>query len=273
MSTVYILKLEHDKYYVGSTDNIEVRINAHSSGGGALWTKLHKPIRVVEVIRGCDEFDEDKYVKKYMHRYGIDNVRGGSYVFEKLDAATKKFLEREMLHSSRACFKCGKLGHFVKECPTRTAPEAQANSVEENLLDFQHDEETHSNAEPPSFVSPPVLRPAAASVPFLAQLMSCDKCKTTGHTAESCLVSPYCNVRVINTPPLIGDETVALIRGQPHTSIELTKSRSELFQEKTSNPIHSTNEGSAVDDETIQTASISPGTSTSTPSEEGCLVM
>lgn len=44
MTTIYILKLEHDCYYVGKTNNYSKRINDHLNNNSVLWTKLHKVI-------------------------------------------------------------------------------------------------------------------------------------------------------------------------------------------------------------------------------------
>ena len=80
MFNIYILLCNNNKYYVGKTkNNINKRLTQHFNGTGSLWTKKYKPIELIEEINNCDEFDEDKYVKKYMSIYGIDNVRGGSY--------------------------------------------------------------------------------------------------------------------------------------------------------------------------------------------------
>ena len=50
---LYVLKLEHGKYYVGFTGmkNPYDRIMQHvaGEGDGAEWTELHKPIEVVEI--------------------------------------------------------------------------------------------------------------------------------------------------------------------------------------------------------------------------------
>jgi hypothetical protein len=81
--TIYILQLEHDKYYVGIAKNSEKRILQHFEYNGSAWTKLHKPVRILNQFVG-DEFDEEKYTLQAMDKYGVDNVRGGSYCQVKL---------------------------------------------------------------------------------------------------------------------------------------------------------------------------------------------
>lgn len=31
-----------------------------------MWTKEYKPVKVVELLKGCDDYDENKYTLKYM---------------------------------------------------------------------------------------------------------------------------------------------------------------------------------------------------------------
>jgi len=80
---VYVLELQDDCWYIGSTHNLNFRYAQHLMGKGAGWTRLHKPIRVAEVI-----FEEDgetglklenTVTKRYMEEYGRDNVKGGSW--------------------------------------------------------------------------------------------------------------------------------------------------------------------------------------------------
>jgi GIY-YIG catalytic domain len=80
MVYIYVLQLEHGKYYVGKTTQPNVRLDAHSQGAGSTWTKMHKPIKLLRLIPDCDDYDEDKYTRFYMDKYGIENVRGGSFV-------------------------------------------------------------------------------------------------------------------------------------------------------------------------------------------------
>jgi len=122
MTTIYILKLMDDCFYVGKTNDIEKRYFEHTSGNGALWTKKHRPIKIEKTIDNCDPFDEDKYVKKYMAMYGIDKVRGGTYVKEILDDEQIKILQKEINASMDLCNNCGQAGHFVKDCKVNNKP-------------------------------------------------------------------------------------------------------------------------------------------------------
>ena len=79
MFSIYILRLEDNKYYVGKTNNIKKRIKQHKESYGSSWTKKYKFIEMIDVIETNEHFLEDMYVKKYMNRYGINNGRGGSY--------------------------------------------------------------------------------------------------------------------------------------------------------------------------------------------------
>jgi len=74
MITIYILKLEHDKYYIGKTTNPDFRISQHFELCGSSWTKKYKPLEIVEVIYNCDNFDEDKYTIMYMEKFGINTL-------------------------------------------------------------------------------------------------------------------------------------------------------------------------------------------------------
>ena len=85
MVFIYALQLENSKYYIGKTTNPDFRLGQHFDSNGSSWTKLHKPIRLHQLIPDCDAYDEDKHTLIYMDKYGIDNVRGGSFVQVILD--------------------------------------------------------------------------------------------------------------------------------------------------------------------------------------------
>ena len=114
---IYVLKLENDKYYIGKTDKmVKERFNEHLSGYGSVWTALNKPIEIIESKENPDTFDEDKYTKIYMSKYGINNVSGGSYVTIELPEYQFKSLEQELCTSKNKCFKCHGNGHFADKC-------------------------------------------------------------------------------------------------------------------------------------------------------------
>ena len=115
---LYILKCKDGKYYVGTTNlDTSKRLMQHMKGNGSAWTKKHKPLWIEKEILNCDKYDEDKWTKVYMDKYGINNVRGGSYSQIKLPNNTVDLLEREVNHANQKCLFCGKSGHFIKQCP------------------------------------------------------------------------------------------------------------------------------------------------------------
>jgi predicted GIY-YIG superfamily endonuclease len=77
---IYVLQLHGDEttdsfFYIGYTQNLIRRLDEHFNGHGAEWTKLHRPVRVVEVVLG-ERADEKSKTLEYMRRHGWARTRG-----------------------------------------------------------------------------------------------------------------------------------------------------------------------------------------------------
>ena len=119
-TTIYILRLVEKNWYIGRSKNIEKRFTQHLKGEGSEWTKKYPPIKIFESIPNSDPFDEDKYVKIYMNKYGIDKVRGGTYCQLELTKSQIYHLRNEIRMANDLCMRCGRNNHFVKNCYAKT---------------------------------------------------------------------------------------------------------------------------------------------------------
>jgi hypothetical protein len=130
MLYIYILELESNKYYIGKTTNPEFRLDKHfdtSTSGASIWTNKYKPVKIIEIHANSDNFDEDKYTLKYMEKYGIDNVRGGSFC--------QIVLDQEITNT---------INKMIKNSTDKNNLESIKTEYEEYLQKFNNIEETHN---------------------------------------------------------------------------------------------------------------------------------
>jgi predicted GIY-YIG superfamily endonuclease len=82
MQTIYKLRQVENKFYVGTTRNLELRLRQHQTGEGSMWTRKYKVIEVYEKKEVPEEFssgEETKQTLQMMLKHGINNVRGAEY--------------------------------------------------------------------------------------------------------------------------------------------------------------------------------------------------
>jgi cellular nucleic acid-binding protein len=134
MEQIYVLQLENSKYYVGKTADVMKRFEQHKSGSGSAWTSKYKPVKMLECRALSGEHDENNVTKDYMKKYGINNVRGGSYTQVSLPADVESVLQREFRGNADVCYKCNLAGHFANQCPleaTQLCTRLEHGSVEQ----------------------------------------------------------------------------------------------------------------------------------------------
>ncbi len=150
MVYIYILQLEQGKYFVGGTHNPEFNLHKHFDPTGSQWTLTYPPISLLYLITDCDEYDEDKYVRKYMDQYGIDNVRGGSFCEEVLPESSIAILGKMKNTCDNICSNCKQMGHYSEYCTTKMNDIEYPDNMDDLLQmigDFIQDKKCSENMD------------------------------------------------------------------------------------------------------------------------------
>ena len=159
--TIYVLKLQQGKYYVGRTAKpIEERYEEHCRGLGSSWTRKYPPVSIYDQINTSDAYQEDTETLKCMKKYGIENVRGGPYSKVLLTNEEHNSITQRIRSSNDQCQRCGRKGHFVKDCYATT--DAHGSTI----IDGSDDD--HGGDD-----------------------LKCFRCGRTGHLVSSCYANTH----------------------------------------------------------------------------------
>lgn len=172
---LYILQLEGGKYYVGKSSDVAKRFVQHQTGRGAEWTKLYKPMKLLETRRITSEHDENNVTKDLMKKYGMENVRGGAYASVVISEEHEDALRHEMKSTVDTCYKCGKTGHFANKCKRKSSFHGICGCGKEFLV--MEDHLSHMK----------LCRARARSA------NTCLRCGRDGHTIDKCYANTHVN--------------------------------------------------------------------------------
>jgi len=70
----YVLALEDNKYYIGLSHNINLSFGEHFAAVGPRWTRLYKPLGIIEVLLPANINDINTLLSKYTKLYGATNI-------------------------------------------------------------------------------------------------------------------------------------------------------------------------------------------------------
>ena len=62
-AAIFFITLDYWK-----TNNPQFRVKNHFNSKGSQWTRIYKPIKVLELKPNCDDYDEDKITMQYMNK-------------------------------------------------------------------------------------------------------------------------------------------------------------------------------------------------------------
>jgi len=76
---LFVFKSIDGYYYLGFTTDVNRVFVELRAGFGPEWTRIHKPVAIVQIIRNAESYHETQVLYEYFKKYGIEHVRGGPY--------------------------------------------------------------------------------------------------------------------------------------------------------------------------------------------------
>lgn len=176
---VYVLKLQNDCYYVGSSNNISERLSHHKDGEGCAWTKLN-PLQCIYSVYPTNQdlrVLEEEITYDTMTKFGIAKVRGASFIQVNMPVEEHEAIAKLLLHRQDKCLKCGQSGHYVNKCPVLTSVEKHTGFwgwVQTGLKVAQEANRSENKEQ------------------------KCFKCGRSGHFAKNCYAKHHINGKTLH---------------------------------------------------------------------------
>jgi hypothetical protein len=176
---VYVLKLENGKYFIGYTISLK-NLREQLEKKNIKWLQKNSFIKILKVYNNCDKFDVDKYTKKYMELYGIENVRGGSYYHFKLNENVIKQIEKEFDISNQNIYENEEEDEENKE-----------EYIEDSFDKLEKEFEIINKCSRCGSNDHYVYQCFVEFEPVSKNIKRCKRCREYGHEKKECPVSKH----------------------------------------------------------------------------------
>jgi len=87
---MYFVSLESDKLFLYTDFKMDYESVMKTCEDNYEYVQKYKPRKIIFTVEINDLYDVDKYVKTFMHMFGIEDTRGGSYTALELPDYLKK---------------------------------------------------------------------------------------------------------------------------------------------------------------------------------------